>query len=320
MKLAERFGLPVLTFIDTAGAYPGIDAEERGQAEAIARNLDEMAALRVPIVVTVTGEGGSGGALALGRRRPGVMLEYAIYSVISPEGCAAILWKDQERKAEAAEAMKITAPDLLRAGRRRRDHPRARRRRPHRSGRRLPAGGRCGRARRSASLQRLSRQRADRPPLREVPGPRGLRRGVDGARASPVEWVAAPVPECGRRSRTGRACRSLARARCSRGGASRTARGRRALPASVPRPAPRSVPPRRHGGGGGPAAGRPRARARRSPSSATTTSTASPRPPCCSPCSRPAASRRRRSCRTGCARGTAFSRSTWSGRASWGAA
>jgi acetyl-CoA carboxylase carboxyl transferase subunit alpha len=113
MRLAERFGRPVLTFIDTAGAYPGIDAEERGQAEAIARNLVEMAALKVPIVVTVTGEGGSGGALALGIGDRVYMLEYATYSVISPEGCAAILWKDQERKADAAEAMRLTAPDLL---------------------------------------------------------------------------------------------------------------------------------------------------------------------------------------------------------------
>lgn len=112
MKLAERFRLPVLTFIDTAGAYPGLDAEERGQAEAIARNLMEMASLQVPIVVTVTGEGGSGGALALGVGDRVLILEYATYSVISPEGCAAILWKDQERKADAAEAMRLTAPDL----------------------------------------------------------------------------------------------------------------------------------------------------------------------------------------------------------------
>jgi len=116
MKLAERFGLPVLSFVDTPGAYPGIDAEERGQAEAIARNLIEMSGLRVPIVVTVTGEGGSGGALALGVGDRILILEFAVYSVISPEGCAAILWKDQERKAQAAEAMKLTAPDLLELG------------------------------------------------------------------------------------------------------------------------------------------------------------------------------------------------------------
>ena len=116
MKLAEKFGRPVLTFIDTAGAYPGLGAEERGQAEAIARNLMEMSMLRVPIVVTVTGEGGSGGALALGVGDRVYVLEYATYSVISPEGCAAILWKDQEKKGEAAEAMKITAPDLKALG------------------------------------------------------------------------------------------------------------------------------------------------------------------------------------------------------------
>jgi acetyl-CoA carboxylase carboxyl transferase subunit alpha len=116
MKLAERFGRPVLTFIDTAGAYPGLGAEERGQAEAIARNLIEMAVLRVPLVATITGEGGSGGALALGMGDRVFILEYATYSVISPEGCAAILWKDQDRKAEAAEALKLTAPDLLELG------------------------------------------------------------------------------------------------------------------------------------------------------------------------------------------------------------
>ncbi|HEY3570577.1 MAG TPA: acetyl-CoA carboxylase carboxyltransferase subunit alpha [Thermoanaerobaculia bacterium] len=116
MKMAEKFGLPVLTFIDTAGAYPGLDAEERGQAEAIARNLIEMAVLEVPIIVTLTGEGGSGGALALGVGDRVLILEYATYSVISPEGCAAILWKDQDRKAEAAEAMRMTAPDLLALG------------------------------------------------------------------------------------------------------------------------------------------------------------------------------------------------------------
>jgi acetyl-CoA carboxylase carboxyl transferase subunit alpha len=116
MRLAERFGRPVVTFIDTAGASPGIGAEERGQAEAIARNLIEMASLRVPIVVTITGEGGSGGALALGVGDRVLILEYGTYSVISPEGCAAILWKDQNRKADAAEAMRLTAPDLLDLG------------------------------------------------------------------------------------------------------------------------------------------------------------------------------------------------------------
>lgn len=112
MQLAQKFNRPIVTFIDTPGAYPGIGAEERGQAEAIAVNLREMAKLRVPIVATVTGEGGSGGALAVGVGNRVNMLEYSIYSVISPEGCAAILWRDPVKTREAAEAMKITAPDL----------------------------------------------------------------------------------------------------------------------------------------------------------------------------------------------------------------
>ena len=116
MQLAEKFGKPVLTFIDTPGAYPGLGAEERGQAEAIARNLRAMAGLRTPIVAVVTGEGGSGGALAIGMGNRVLMLEYAIYSVISPEGCAAILWGDAARAPDAAESMKITAPDLVRLG------------------------------------------------------------------------------------------------------------------------------------------------------------------------------------------------------------
>jgi acetyl-CoA carboxylase carboxyl transferase subunit alpha len=116
MQLAERFGKPVITFIDTPGAYPGIGAEERGQAEAIARNLREMAGLRTPIVAVVTGEGGSGGALAIGMGNRVLMLEHAVYSVISPEGCAAILWGDAGKAPEAAEIMKITARDLLRLG------------------------------------------------------------------------------------------------------------------------------------------------------------------------------------------------------------
>jgi acetyl-CoA carboxylase carboxyl transferase subunit alpha len=116
MQLAERFAKPLLTFIDTPGAYPGIGAEERGQAEAVARNLREMAGLRTPIVAIVTGEGGSGGALALGVADRVFMLEHAIYSVISPEGCAAILWEDARRAKEAAEVLRITAPDLLKLG------------------------------------------------------------------------------------------------------------------------------------------------------------------------------------------------------------
>lgn len=113
MKLAQKFGLPVVTMIDTPGAYPGLGAEERGQAEAIATNLREMAGLRVPIVCVVIGEGGSGGALALGVGDRVLMLEYAIYSVISPEGCAAILWKDPTKNTVAAEALKLTSKHLL---------------------------------------------------------------------------------------------------------------------------------------------------------------------------------------------------------------
>jgi acetyl-CoA carboxylase carboxyl transferase subunit alpha len=116
MRLAEKFSKPVITLIDTPGAYPGIGAEERGQAEAIAQNLRAMAGLRTPIVATITGEGGSGGALALGVADVVLMLEYAIYSVISPEGCAAILWEDASRAREAAEVLRITAPDLRKLG------------------------------------------------------------------------------------------------------------------------------------------------------------------------------------------------------------
>jgi acetyl-CoA carboxylase carboxyl transferase subunit alpha len=116
MKLAEKFKLPILSFIDTQGAYPGLGAEERGQAEAIAVNLREMAALQVPIVISVIGEGGSGGALALGVGDRVIMFEHAVYSVISPEGCAAILWKSSAAAPEAASAMKITAQDLKRFG------------------------------------------------------------------------------------------------------------------------------------------------------------------------------------------------------------
>lgn len=112
MKLAEKFKRPILTFIDTPGAYPGIDAEERGQAEAIAYNLREMSLIRVPIIATITGEGGSGGALAIGVGDRVNMLEYSIYSVIAPESCSAILWRDQQHAAEAAEALKLTPEDL----------------------------------------------------------------------------------------------------------------------------------------------------------------------------------------------------------------
>ncbi len=113
MQLAERFRLPILTFIDTPGAYPGIDAEARNQSEAIARNLYEMAKLKTPIICTVIGEGGSGGALAIGVGDCVMMLQYSIYSVISPEGCASILWKSAEKAAQAAEAMGVTADRVL---------------------------------------------------------------------------------------------------------------------------------------------------------------------------------------------------------------
>ncbi len=112
MKLADKFGLPIFTFVDTPGAYPGVDAEERGQSEAIGRNLFEMAQMRVPIIVTVIGEGGSGGALAIAVGDATIMLQYSTYSVISPEGCASILWKSSERAADAAESLGITAERL----------------------------------------------------------------------------------------------------------------------------------------------------------------------------------------------------------------
>ena len=116
MELAEKFGRPIFSFVDTPGAYPGIDAEERGQAEAIARNLLIMARIEVPIIVTVIGEGGSGGALAVGVGDQVLMLENAVYSVISPEGCAAILWKDAAEAPRAADSLKLTAENLLELG------------------------------------------------------------------------------------------------------------------------------------------------------------------------------------------------------------
>jgi acetyl-CoA carboxylase carboxyl transferase subunit alpha len=115
-EMAERFGLPILTFIDTPGAYPGIGAEERGQSEAIGAAIAAMAKVRVPVIASIIGEGGSGGALALGVANRVLVLEFGCYSVISPEGCAAILWKDGSRAEEAATQLKITAPDLLKLG------------------------------------------------------------------------------------------------------------------------------------------------------------------------------------------------------------
>jgi acetyl-CoA carboxylase carboxyl transferase subunit alpha len=116
MRMAEKFGLPVFTFVDTPGAYPGVDAEERGQSEAIGRNLYEMARLNTPIIVTVIGEGGSGGALAIAVGDVTLMLQYATYSVISPEGCASILWRSAEKAPEAADALGITASRLKTLG------------------------------------------------------------------------------------------------------------------------------------------------------------------------------------------------------------
>ena len=116
MELASRFGLPVVTLVDTSGAFPGVEAEERGQAEAIARSTEACLQLGVPMVATIVGEGGSGGAVALASAERVLMLEHAVYSVISPEGCASILWRTSDKAAEAAEAMKVTAQDLLALG------------------------------------------------------------------------------------------------------------------------------------------------------------------------------------------------------------
>jgi acetyl-CoA carboxylase carboxyl transferase subunit alpha len=116
MRLAERFGLPVLTLVDTAGAYPGVDAEARGQSEAIARAIETTLDIRVPVIAAIIGEGGSGGAIALAAGNAVLMLEHAVYSVISPEGCASILWRDAGHAQEAAEALKLTAQDLFRLG------------------------------------------------------------------------------------------------------------------------------------------------------------------------------------------------------------
>jgi len=116
MKMADSFNLPVITLVDTPGAYPGVDAEARGQAEAIARSIETCIALKVPMISVIVGEGGSGGAMALAAANKVLMQEHAVYSVISPEGCASILWRDGERAEEAAEALKLTAENLLELG------------------------------------------------------------------------------------------------------------------------------------------------------------------------------------------------------------
>jgi acetyl-CoA carboxylase carboxyl transferase subunit alpha len=116
MQLADRFGLPIVTLVDTPGAFPGVEAEERGQAEAIARSTEQCLAVRVPIIAALVGEGGSGGAVAIAAANRVLMFEHAVYSVISPEGCASILWRTADKAAEAAEAMRITASDLQALG------------------------------------------------------------------------------------------------------------------------------------------------------------------------------------------------------------
>ena len=163
MDLADRFGLPVVTLVDTSGAFPGVEAEERGQAEAIARSTEQCLALGVPMVAAIVGEGGSGGAIALAAANRVLMFEHAIYSVISPEGCASILWRTADKAAEAAEAMKVTAQDLQATGRDRPDRARAGRRRASRSRpRRSPRWARRS-ARSSTRSRRLSRERGARP-------------------------------------------------------------------------------------------------------------------------------------------------------------
>ena len=178
MKLAARFGAPVITLIDTPGAYPGLGAEERGQSEALARNILEMSVLPTPIVAVVIGEGGSGGALALGVADRVLMLENSVYSVISPEGCAAILWKDASQRERAAEALKLTADDLLRLKVIDEIIPEPVGRRPHR-----PRRGGRGAARGAAP----ARHRAAEDPPREAGSP--PRREVR------ARWARSPRPD-----------------------------------------------------------------------------------------------------------------------------
>ncbi len=169
MEMAQKFGRPIICFVDTPAAYPGIESEERGVAEAIALNLREMAMLEVPVIVLVHGEGGSGGALGIAVGDRILMHEFAIYSVIPPEGCAAILWRDASKKVEASEALKITAPDLLRLGDHRRDRQRAGGRRAYQP--RAGRGARRHRARsaRSPRSARWTCQTRLEPALPEVP-------------------------------------------------------------------------------------------------------------------------------------------------------
>ena len=181
MRLGERFRLPVLTFIDTAGAYPGVDAEARGQSEAIASAIETCLDIRVPLIAAIIGEGGSGGAIALAAGNVVLMLEHAIYSVISPEGCASILWRDAAHAQDAAEALRLTAQDLLRLGvvdrvvpeplggahREPKDCDRRARRRARRDARPAAGAGRRQSARRTAP--QIPRYRHDRNTARSVP-------------------------------------------------------------------------------------------------------------------------------------------------------
>jgi acetyl-CoA carboxylase carboxyl transferase alpha subunit len=198
MKTAEKFGLPVFTFVDTPGAYPGIGAEERGQSEAIGRNIYEMSQLQVPIITTIIGEGGSGGALAISVADQVVMLQFSIYSVISPEGCASILWKTAERASDAAEALGITAHRLKALGvidkiinepvggahRRSQTHERAIEARP----------GRC-----AASSGRSRHQGLTQTPLRAADGLRPLHRHQGAVSASALPQAAPMWPRSRRR-------------------------------------------------------------------------------------------------------------------------
>ena len=178
MEMADRFDIPVLALVDTAGAYPGIDAEERGQAEAIARSTEACLNLGVPNVAVILGEGGSGGAIAIATANRVLMLEHAIYSVISPEGAASILWRDTTKAQDAATNMKITAADLMRVRHHRRHHRRAGRRRPSRSGRRHRGD------RRGGGAVRLAELRGPRPRDRAAAAPRKVPRHRPRSRVS----------------------------------------------------------------------------------------------------------------------------------------
>ena len=211
IELAGRFGLPVLSFVDTSGAFPGIDAEARGQAEAIARSIEACLEAPVPLVATIIGEGGSGGAIALAAGDRVLMLEHAIYSVISPEGCASILWRDAAQAASAAEALRLTAEDLKRLALVDRGDPRTARRRAARCGGDHCRGGRRG-GRCAAAAGRAGRCHAEGAAAREVPERRPRGPGVVGS-----AWVVG----AGIGGGGGRGFRRLARSGCDPAGGSR---------------------------------------------------------------------------------------------------